>query len=297
VTPFVIQHHEIHLTISIGISLFPTGVTAEDLLQQADVAMYRAKNEGRDSVRLFSEEMQEAVNQHRIIEKGLRQALTDNEFELYFQAQYDTANSLVGAETLLRWNHPDQGVVAPGLFIDIAEHTGLIVPIGDWILRSACEHLSSLKTELVLAVNVSPRQFSDPGFVDQLKQVLLETGADPNRLKFEITESLAMANIEHTIVTMNQIRELGIRFSVDDFGTGYSSLNYLSSASDNAVIVDTIIAMAQQLELRIVAEGIESQTEIEYLRSRQCDYFQGYFFSRPQPFEQFAQAIHSAPKA
>lgn len=315
VTPFVIQHHEIHLTISIGISLFPTGVTAEDLLQQADVAMYRAKNEGRDSVRLFSEEMQEAVNQHRIIEKGLRQALTDNEFELYFQAQYDTANSLVGAETLLRWNHPDQGVVAPGLFIDIAEHTGLIVPIGDWILRSACEHLSSLKTELVLAVNVSPRQFSDPGFVDQLKQVLLETGADPNRLKFEITEGLAMANIEHTIATMNQIRELGIRFSVDDFGTGYSSLNYLhrlpidelkidqsfvrniSSASDNAVIVDTIIAMAQQLELRIVAEGIESQTEIEYLRSRQCDYFQGYFFSRPQPFEQFAQAIHSAPKA
>ena len=308
-TPFMIQEHEIHLTISIGIALFPTNVSAEDLLKYADVAMYRAKSDGRDSVRLFSEEMQEAVNQQRIIEKGLRQALANQEFELYFQGQYDDDRQLVGAETLLRWNHPDQGVVAPGVFIDVAEQTGLIVPIGDWVLRSACEHLSKLDVDLVLAVNVSPRQFSNPDFVENLKQVLLETDASPKRLKLEITENLAMANIAHTIVTMNRLKRLGISFSIDDFGTGYSSLNYLnrlpvdelkidqtfvrnvSTLPDHAIIVDTIIVMAQQLNLKIVAEGIETVEELEYLKSHQCKYFQGYFFSRPVPFDQFSESI------
>jgi diguanylate cyclase (GGDEF)-like protein len=307
--PFMIQDNEIHLTISIGIALFPTNVSAEDLLKYADVAMYRAKSDGRDSVRLFSEEMQEAVNQQRIIEKGLRQALANNEFELYFQGQYDDNHRLVGAETLLRWNHPDQGVVAPGVFIDIAEQTGLIVPIGDWVLRSACEHLSRLDADLVLAVNVSPRQFSDPDFVENLKQVLLETDASPKRLKLEITENLAMANIAHTIVTMNRLKRLGISFSIDDFGTGYSSLNYLnrlpvdelkidqtfvrnvSSLPDHAIIVDTIIVMAKQLNLKIVAEGIETVEELDYLKAHQCKYFQGYFFARPVPFDQFSESI------
>ena len=310
-TPFLIQNHDIHLTISIGIALFPTDVTADDLLKYADVAMYRAKNDGRDRVRLFSEEMQEAVNQQRIIEKGLRQALANDEFELYYQGQYSDNSELVGAETLLRWNHPDKGVVTPGVFIDIAEQTGLVVPIGEWVLRSACEQLSRIKTDLVIAVNVSPRQFSDPDFVDNLKQILLETGASPRRLKLEITENLAMANMEHTIETVNLLKQLGISFSIDDFGTGYSSLNYLnrlpvdelkidqsfvrnvSTAADHAVIVDTIIAMAQQLDLKIVAEGIETEAELEYLKSRQCKIFQGYLFSRPVPFDEFAKSIGS----
>ena len=308
-TPFMIQDHDIHLTISIGIALFPTDVSADDLLKYADVAMYRAKHDGRDRVRLFSEEMQEAVNQQRIIEKGLRQALANEEFELYYQGQYGSNSELVGAETLLRWNHPDKGVVAPGVFIDIAEQTGLVVPIGEWVLRSACEHLSRLEDDLVIAVNVSPRQFSDPEFVENLKQILLETGASPGRLKLEITENLAMANIEHTIETVNHLKQLGISFSIDDFGTGYSSLNYLnrlpvdelkidqsfvrnvSTASDHAVIVDTIIVMAQQLNLKIVAEGIETEAELEYLKSRQCEYFQGYLFARPVPFDQFSESI------
>lgn len=307
VAPFEIQGHEIHLTISIGISLFPGEASAEELLKYADVAMYRAKSEGRDRVCLFSVEMQETVNQQRIIEHGLRQALIAEEFELYFQGQHDADGKLVGAETLLRWNHPAKGVVAPGLFIDIAEHTGLIVPIGDWVLRSACEHLVTIDSEFMLAVNVSPRQFSDPEFVNKLKQVLLETGASPKNLRFEITESLAMANIEYTIDTMNQLKKIGISFSVDDFGTGYSSLSYLhrlpvdelkidqsfvrniSSSSDNAVIVDTIIVMARQLNLDIVAEGIETSEELEYLKARQCDHFQGYFFSKPVPFAQFCR--------
>ncbi len=308
-TPFIIQNHDIHLTISIGIALFPTEVSAEDLLKYADVAMYRAKRDGRDSVRLFSDEMQEAVNQQRIIEKGLRQALVNKEFELYYQGQYGDDGRLVGAETLLRWNHPDQGVVTPGVFIDIAEQTGLVVPIGEWVLRSACEHLSQLDGALVIAVNVSPRQFSDPDFVENLKQILLETGASPKRLKLEITENLAMANIAHTIVTMNRLKRLGISFSIDDFGTGYSSLNYLnrlpvdelkidqsfvrnvSTLADHAIIVDTIIVMARQLNLKIVAEGIETEAELEYLKSRQCKYFQGYLFARPVPFDQFSESI------
>ena len=303
--PFMIQGHEIHLTISVGIALFPGRVSAEDLLKFADVAMYRAKSEGRDGVRLFSEDMQDAVNHQRIIEKGLRQALANNEFELYFQGQYDAQNQLTGAETLLRWNHPENGVVSPSEFIDVAEQTGLIVAIGDWVLRSACERLASMDDDLKLAVNVSPRQFKDPAFVDNLRIVLAETGANPERLTLEITEGLAMSNIKHSIDTMNQLKALGISFSMDDFGTGYSSLSYLhqlpidelkidqsfvrniSTSPENEVIVDTIIVMAQQLNLQIVAEGIETPAELDYLKRRKCNLFQGYHFAKPIPFDQF----------
>ena len=306
VEPFFVQEHEIHITISIGIALFPANVTPEDLLKFADVAMYRAKAEGRNSVRLFSVEMQEAVNQQRRIEAGLRQALAGDEFQLFLQAQYDAERRVVGAECLLRWNHPEEGMLTPVEFIDIAEHTGLILPIGEWVLRAACEQLARLDSGLFLAVNVSPRQFADARFVDNLEQLLEDSGADPARLKFEITEGLAMIDIQHTIDTMTRLRQLGISFTVDDFGTGYSSLNYLhrlpvdelkidqsfvrniSSASSNAVIVDTIILMAQQLDLKIVAEGIESRAELDYLLERSCDYFQGYYFSRPVPFELFS---------
>ncbi len=303
--PFLIDSHDLHITISVGIALFPLAVSAEDLLKYADVAMYRAKNDGRDNVRLFSTEMQEAVNQQRVIEKGLRQALVNDEFELYLQSQHDSNDQVIGAETLLRWNHPDQGVVAPGMFIAVAEQTGLIVPIGEWVLRSACELMSKLDDKLTLAVNVSPRQFSNLRFIEQLKQIILETNADPSRLKLEITEGLAMANIEHSIDSMNQLKQLGISFSIDDFGTGYSSLSYLnslpidelkidqsfvrdiSSASDNAIIVDTIIAMAQKLNLTIVAEGVETKAELDYLKARECQHYQGFYFSKPLPYTAF----------
>ncbi len=306
-TPFTIQGQEIHLTISIGIALFPTAAGAEDLLKYADVAMYRAKNDGRDRVRLFSAEMQEAVNHYRTVEKGLREALVNDEFELYFQAQYDSSNRIIGAETLLRWNHPQFAVIESCDFIDIAEQSGLIVPIGNWVLRSACEYLARLTTnpELMLSVNVSPRQFSDSDFVERLKKILSETGANPENLKLEITERVAILNIEHAIDSMNQIKALGVSFSVDDFGTGYSSLNYLnrlpidelkidrsfikdiSTSPDNAIIVGTIIAMAQQLKLSVVAEGVETETELAYLKNQDCHFFQGYYLSRPRPFDQF----------
>ena len=303
--PFIVQNHEIHLTISIGIALFPAGVSPEDLLKFADVAMYRAKKDGRDGVRLFSVEMQEAVNRQRRVEAGLRHALSNDELRLFLQAQYDGERRLVGAECLLRWDHPEEGIVGPDRFIEIAELTGLIQPIGSWVLRAACEQLAGLEQGLTLAVNVSARQFADQRFVDNLKALLDETGADPARLKFEITESLAMVNMQQSVETMIKLRQLGIGFVIDDFGTGYSSLNYLhrlpvdelkidqsfvrniASESGNAVIVDTIILMAQQLDLRVVAEGIESRAELDYLRERNCDYFQGYYFSRPMPPELF----------
>ena len=220
-------HHLLLTGLVDSYTLFPAGVEAEDLLKFADVAMYRAKNEGRDAVRLFSNEMQEAVNRQRHIEKGLRQALSQNEFELYFQPQCDVDGRITGAETLLRWNHPDSGLLAPGAFIEVAEHTGLIVGIGEWVLQRACEQLAQLPAPLRLAVNVSPRQFIDIRFVENIQRIIDETGIDPQRLVIEITENLAMANIEHTIATIDRLRQLGLSFSVDDFGTGYSSLNYL----------------------------------------------------------------------
>lgn len=310
-TSFIVQHQEIHISISVGIALFPMAVAAEDLLKYADVAMYQAKNAGRDQVRLFSAEMQEAVNQHRIVEKGLRQALEKSEFELYFQAQFNAQRQVIGAEALLRWNHPQKGVIAPGVFIDTAEQTGLIVPIGHWVLRSACEYLARISdsTGLMLSVNVSPRQFNDSDFVKRLKQTILDTGADPHKLKLEITEGMAISNIGRTIDTMQQLKTLGISFSVDDFGTGYSSLSYLnrlpldelkidrsfvkniSTSPDNAVIVDTILVMAQHLQLAVVAEGVETEAELIYLMQRECDFFQGYYFSRPEPFEYFIASI------
>lgn len=296
--PFLIQGHEIHLTISVGIALFPGKVSAEDLLKFADVAMYRAKSEGRDGVRIFSEDMQEAVNQQRIIERGLRQALANDEFELYYQGQYDGNNRLVGAETLLRWNHPEHGVIAPGRFIDVAEQTGLIVAIGDWVLRAACKQLATPGNEMVLAVNVSPRQFGDPAFVDNLQQMLQETGASPRQLVLEITEGLAMTNIHHSINSMNKLKQLGISFSMDDFGTGYSSLSYLQSfpfdklkidrsfvanlsRPEGISVVRAIAMMGRSLTMKVVAEGVETDAQAHQLHDLDCDELQGFHLGRP----------------
>lgn len=309
--PFNIEEHEIHMTLSIGIALFPLDATADDLLKHADVAMYQAKNDGRNSVRLFSADMQDAINQHRIIEKGLRKALAKNQFELYLQAQFDSDNNLVGAETLIRWNHPEKGIVAPGYFIETAEQTGLIVAMGEWILRSACEHLAKIDTAggFILSVNVSPRQFSDEHFVERLKLILQQSGANPRSLMLEITEGLAIANLQKTIDTMNQLKALGVSFSVDDFGTGYSSLSYLtqlpvdelkidqsfvrniSTSPENAIIVETIIVMARHLNLKVVAEGVETEIELSYLKAHNCHFFQGYYFARPEPFDEFQKRL------
>ena len=311
-TPFNIQGHDIHISISIGIALFPLSkVGPEDLIQYADVAMYQAKNEGRDCVRLFSKELQEVVNKRRIIEKGLHHAFENNEFMVFYQAQFNSAHEVTGAEALLRWQDPEKGLVLPSEFIDIAEQTGLIVPIGDWVLRTVCEQIAKLgpDSDLVISVNVSPQQFKSLKFVNKIERILLETGADPKNLKLEITEGMVMSNVEQIIESMDEIKRMGPSFSIDDFGTGYSSLAYLnslpveelkidqsfirdiSSTSNNLVIVDTIIFMAENLKLDIVAVGIESIAELNYLKQKKNLNYQGNYLAPPLPYEEFEALV------
>jgi diguanylate cyclase (GGDEF)-like protein len=318
--PFTIQGNDIHLTISVGIALFPQpDVGPEDLVQYADVAMYQAKNEGRDCVRLFSNTLQEEVNHRHIIEKGLHQALENNHFEVYYQAQYDSTHQITGAEALVRWNKPDVGIVLPAEFIDIAAQTGLIVPIGELVLRKTCELLSQLgpESDLVLSVNVSPQQFKSLKFANKIERILLETGADPRKLKLEITEGMVVNNVDQIIGTMMQIKQLGSLFSIDDFGTGYSSLAFLNSlpvgelkidesfvrgisnSSEYHVIVETIFFMAQNLGLDIVAVGVETIAELNYLKQKQGLKFQGNYLSKPLPRNEFELLVskHAAETA
>lgn len=310
--PFVVLEHRIASSVCIGISLFSKSTgNAEELLECAKVAMNHAKKDGHDNIRLFSKSLRDEVNQRQVVEIELRSALDKNELELYFQPQFDSSEKLIGAESLLRWNHPEKGMVPPGLFIETAEQTGLIIPIGNWVLRTACEHLKQLEKypDLTVSVNVSAHQFRGEQFIGQAKQILKETTVDPNRLKLEITETMMINDIDQTIDSMNQLRELGIRFSVDDFGTGYSSLAYLNrlpinelkidqafvhgidKSTETAAIVIAIINMAKHLKLDIIAEGVETVEELEFLKKVNCHRYQGYYFAYPQPFEKFLNFI------
>lgn len=305
-TPFHINGHELNVTVSIGIALFPLKESSPDqLLQKSDVAMYEAKKAGRNTIRIFLPEMQKTVDNRRATEKGLHRALTDNELELYYQPQVDAGRNIIGLEALLRWNHPAKGVIAPEKFIEIAEKTGLIIQIGDWILSTACHHLSQLpgNSELKMCINVSPRQFGESSFVDKVVKAIHETGVNPENLQLEITESMVLRDIETAIEKMHMLKSVGVGFSIDDFGTGYSSLAYLKrlpvnllkidksfvldidNDEDNAVIVETIIAMARHMQIDIVAEGVETEQALEYLKSRGCWKYQGYLFGRPMPFQ------------
>lgn len=310
--PFKIQEHEIHLTISIGVVLFPLEQeSSANLVQYADTAMFEAKREGRDAVRLYSEEMQDSKGHHRLIEKGLHKALELNEFELYFQPQFDGSSRVTGIEALLRWHHPDRGLLTPEIFNETAEQTGLIVPIGDWVIGSACEHLGKMDfdSNLDLAVNISPRQFRNPEFIGKITQILHQTGVDPARLKLEITESMLIDNIDQSAGVITQLKQLGIKISVDNFGTGYSSLASLarfsvdeikidqslirdiSNSPDNAVIVETILVTAQHLKLNTIAEGVDTRADLDFLMQINCNKFQGAYFAKPDTFEIFLSLV------
>ncbi len=312
--PFQLNDFEYHSSCSIGISLFSEDVSADELLKQADTAMYEAKAAGRNALRFFDPAMQAALEARASLEADLRQALTGQQFALYFQIQVNAENSPIGAEALLRWNHPQQGLVFPDSFIALAEETGLIQPIGQWVLETACAQLKTWQAQaesrdLVLAVNVSARQFGAPGFVKQVESLLLSSGIVSSRLKLEITESMLLDNIEKDISTMRQLKALGVSFSIDDFGTGYSSLQYLkrlpldqikidqsfvrelaSNDSDKA-IVRTIIAMANSMDLDVIAEGVETEEQRQMLLNSGCTHFQGYLFSQPVPIEQFEKLL------
>ena len=322
--PFRLGAHLHNSTPSIGATLFGDGQKdAGELLKQADIAMYQVKASGRNALRFFNVNMLATITNRALAESDLRTALVLDQFELYYQGQFDADNRPVGAEALVRWHHPLRGVVFPSDFIGLAEETALIVPLGHWVLSAACKQLKRWETvprraEMVLAVNVSARQFRPADFVSQVKSVLRETAANPKRLKLELTESLVLANVQDTIEKMNLLKAIGVRFAIDDFGTGQSSLTYLTQLPLNqlkidqsfvhniglqaadATIIETIIGMAANLGLEVLAEGVETVEQRDFLDTHGCGLFQGYLFSKPVSLAEFElqlDAIVAAPLA
>ncbi len=305
-----------HSTPSIGATLFTGNQTElDDLMKQADIAMYRSKKSGRNTLRFFDPTMENEVMERAAHEKELRNAVVQGEFLLHFQPQL-AGEQLVGSEVLVRWHHPSRGLVSPAEFIPLAEETGLILALGLWVLETACRQLAMWATRpemahLNAAVNVSARQFHQPDFVDQVLKVLATTGADPRKLKLELTESMLVTNVAEIIEKMFTLKALGIGFSLDDFGTGFSSLSYLKmmpldqlkidqsfvrdvlTDPNDAAIAKTVIALSRSLGLSVIAEGVETAEQRDFLADSGCHLYQGYFFSRPLPlsgFEQFALA-------
>ena len=309
--PFLLEEHEYYCTASIGVAMLDgKSHAAEELMKQADIAMYQAKKTGRNAMRFFDPDMQVSLTAHAVLEEELRKALECQQFQLYYQAQVDDAGRILGAETLIRWIHPERGFISPAQFIPLAEESNLILRIGSWVLETACAQIKAWEQdlsarELVLAVNVSPKQFRQENFVDQVKMTVQRHAINPARLKLELTEGMLVENVADIIASMSALKEFGIQFSLDDFGTGYSSLQYLKKLplnqlkidqsfvrdmtiedGDNA-IVQTIIAMARSLRLDVIAEGVETAEQKGLLYSYGCAHYQGYLFSRPVPIEQF----------
>lgn len=303
------------LTCSIGISLLPReNQSPEDLLREADTAMYRAKMAGRNQIAFYEASMQSDVERRLTIEHELTTALDTDQLQLYIQPQICADGSVAGGELLLRWNHPQQGLVSPALFIPIAEESNLIIALGDWVLQQGCRILNLLRQQGIaqsLSVNVSPKQFRQPDFVQKVRAVLLASGADPACLILEVTEGLLIDNLHQTMQRMQELSGLGIRFSIDDFGSGYSSFAYLkklpiyelkidqsfirdmSSDPNDRAIVQSILSMAEHLDLQVVAEGVETAEQADFLRCNGCPAMQGYYFYRPMPVPQWV-AIRTA---
>jgi diguanylate cyclase (GGDEF)-like protein/PAS domain S-box-containing protein len=317
--PYRLADEEHHSTPSIGIALFADHRdTVDELLKRADLAMYQAKAAGRNTLRFFDPDMQAAVTARAVLEADLREGLREQQFLLHYQGQVDESGHLMGAEALIRWQHPRRGLVSPAEFIPLSEETGLILLLGQWVLETACAQLVDWAARpetasLVLAVNVSARQFRHPDFVAQVLTVLGDSGANPQRLKLEITESLLLDDVEDIIAKMTVLKERGVGFSLDDFGTGYSSLSYLKrlpldqlkidksfvgdvfTDANDAAIVKTIVALAQSLGLAVIAEGVETEAQRDFLAAQGCRAYQGYLFGRPEPAEMLIARLSGVP--
>jgi len=307
--PFSIADHELFVTTSVGISIYPNdGGDPETLVRNADTAMYRAKDQGRDNYQLYAPAMNARALERLALENMLRKAISHRELVLFYQPIADMkTKSIVGVEALIRWKHPELGLLSPAHFISVAEMSGLIIPIGDWVLRTACKQTKSwqkrIDPELTVAVNLSARQFQQPNLTEIIGEVLEETGLEAKSLELEITESNAMQNAENTIYTLRELKALGVRIAMDDFGTGYSSLNYLkkfpidtlkldqsfvreiTTDPSDAAIATAVIAMAHSLDLKVIGEGVETEEQFAFLHKQKCDYIQGYLFSPPQAVE------------
>ncbi len=310
--PYELYSNIYRCTASVGVTLFSGNQQAADeLLKQADIAMYQAKKAGRNTLRFFDRKMQESISARVSMESELQNAFEFQQFHLYYQVKVDSAIRPVGAEALIRWIHPVRGMVSPAQFIPLAEETELILPIGNWVLDTACAQLNAWQQnaqthELTLAVNVSAKQFREADFISRIETAIQHYGIIPRMLKLELTESMLLENIDDTIATMNALKSIGVQLSLDDFGTGYSSLQYLKKlplsqikidqtfvrdiATDpnDASIVQTIIAMADALGLTVIAEGVETKAQHEFLELRGCNAYQGYLFGKPVPIEEFA---------
>jgi diguanylate cyclase (GGDEF)-like protein/PAS domain S-box-containing protein len=313
--PIRVEGHDLFVTASIGIAIYPEdGTVPEALVKNADTAMYRAKEQGRDNYQLYTAAMNATALERLALESALRRALSANELALHYQPLLEIASGRIHAvEALLRWHHPERGLIPPAEFIPLAEVTGLIVTMGPWILRSACAQVQAWREAgfagLSLAVNLSARQFQQPDLAELVTRILEETGLPPRHLDLEVTESYAMQNPEQAIDTLRRLKALGVRLSIDDFGTGYSSLSYLrrfpidtlkidksfvgdiTRDADDATIVTAVIAMAHALKLNVVAEGVETEDQLAFLAARRCDRLQGYLFSYPLPPEEARELL------
>jgi diguanylate cyclase (GGDEF)-like protein len=321
--PFMLGEHELFITTSIGISVFPSdGDSIETLVKHADMAMYRAKELGRDNYQFYHQTMNDKSIERLVMENSLRRALEREEFLLHYQPRIDIATGkIAGMEALVRWLHPELGLVPPGQFIPMAEETGLIVPIGEWVLRTACAQNKAWQEAglppMRIGVNLSARQFQKKDLVDTIARILEETKLPPQYLELEITETIAMHHADQTIERLQELKEIGVHISIDDFGTGYSSLNYLKrfpvdtlkidksfirdiglNANDET-IVSAVIALAHSFQLKTIAEGVETPTQFSFLQEMKCDQIQGYLFSPPVPTHEFEKLLlaEAAPKA
>ncbi|KRE97698.1 diguanylate cyclase [Paenibacillus sp. Soil766] len=317
--PFAVEGYEFYITASIGIAFYPQdGINGEMLMKNADIALYRMKEDGKNNYNIFKPSPNSSGIERLTLENSIRKALRSEEFVLYYQPQIDTlTGKIIGTEALVRWNHPTLGLVPPAKFIPIAEETGLIVPLGEWVLRTACIQNQIWKEKgyppMSVSVNLSSRQFSKQNLVKTITEILLETHIDPQYLELEITESMTM-NVEVAIEVLGRLKELGIQICIDDFGTGYSNLYYLKlfsidrlkidqsfvrdimTDSNDADIVATIIAMAHNLGIDVIAEGVETKEQLDFLRSQNCHEVQGFYYHRPLPAEQIEQLLMKTMK-
>ena len=307
--PFFLEEHEIYVSASIGITIFPIdGDDTDVLIKHADTAMYHAKAQGKNNYKFFTEDINKSTVERFTLETRFRRALDKLEFHLNYQPKVDiVTKEMVGMEALLRWYHPDQGSVMPALFIPLAEETGLVFQLGEWALREACRQNKEWQDQglrpVRVSVNISPRQFKKRDFLDIVQEVLEDTGFDPQYLMLEITESTVIDNVEDTILMLKSLRKIGVGVSIDDFGTGYSSLNYLNrfaidelkidrsfitdiSKDENQKVINAIISLAKNLNFKIVAEGVETKEQLEFLENTDCDEIQGYYFSQPMSSEE-----------
>jgi|TARA_A100001391_G_scaffold143802_1_gene101553 diguanylate cyclase (GGDEF)-like protein len=313
-TPVELDDLKIPVFVSVGVTFFPHDRldTPVQVLKRADVAMHRAKWKGGNQSIFYEQSMSVVAEQQFQIERELRVAIAENQLQLYFQSQIDTNNNVVGAETFVRWLHPERGLISPGVFIPIAEETDLIVELGEWVLQKVCQTLANDTLGLIpgrMAVNISPRHFMHPGFLDSVQHIVQTTGVNPERLTFEVTETLWIHDLFDVVEKMRILTKTGIHFSLDDFGTGYSSLTYIKhlpihelkidktfvqdapKSKDSAALVESILAVARHMNLQVVAEGVETREQADFLSARGYVVYQGYFFCRPEPFDQWIKRI------